>query len=156
MGIVTGTFENVSQIRKAVESGGLIDSISEILNSGIKWMKEKGYVKKETANAIKKGKDKIIKIVDKNVGEELDNQIESIEKINGYIEKWEKYYEEKNFSSMEYQYKKIQENLKKVVPLEDTLIKARKVENLHELIKSKGKDFNLSEEEKELAKMLVK
>ena len=122
----------------------------------IKWMKEKGYVKKETANAIKKGKDKIIKIVDKNVGEELDNQIESIEKINGYIEKWEKYYEEKNFSSMEYQYKKIQENLKKVVPLEDTLIKARKVENLHELIKSKGKDFNLSEEEKELAKMLVK
>ena len=57
---------------------------------------------------------------------------------------------------MEYQYKKIQENLKKVVPLEDTLIKARKVENLHELIKSKGKDFNLSEEEKELAKMLVK
>lgn len=156
IGIVTGTFENVSQIRKAVDSGGLIDSISEILNSGIKWAKDKGYVKKKTANAIKKGKDTILKIIDKNVGEELENQVESIEKINGYIEKWQKYYEEQNFSNMEYQYKKIQENLEKVIPLEDTLIKARQVENLHELIKNNGKNFDLTIEEKELSRLLVK
>ncbi len=156
IGIITGTFENVSQIKKAIKSGGLIDSISEVLNSGIKWIKEKGYVKKGTANAIKKGKDTIIKIIDKNVGNELENQIEAIDKINGYIEKWHRYYEERNFSNMEYQYKKIEENLEKVIPLEDVLTKARQVENLHELIKNNGKNFDLSEEEKNLANMLVK
>ena len=128
----------------------------KVLNSGIKWIKEKGYVKKGTANAIKKGKDTIIKIIDKNVGNELENQIEAIDKINGYIEKWHRYYEERNFSNMEYQYKKIEENLEKVIPLEDVLTKARQVENLHELIKNNGKNFDLSEEEKNLANMLVK
>ena len=56
---------------------------------------------------------------------------------------------------MEYQYEKIQEYLEEVIPLEETLKKARQLENLHELIKSKGKDFNLTEEEKELANILV-
>lgn len=155
MGIITGTFENVSQINKAIEKGGLLESISDILNSGIKWIKDKGYIKKGTANAIKKGKDTIVKIIDKNIENELEQQVEAIEKMNGYIEKWQKYYEEKNFTNMEYQYKKIQENLEKVIPIEKTLIKARQVENLHELIKNKGKDFNLSEEEKELANILI-
>lgn len=155
MGILTGTFENVSQIKKAIEKGGLLDSISDILNSGIKWIKDKGLIKKETANAIKKGKDSIIKVIDKNIENELETQVEAIDKINGYIEKWQKYYEEQNFTNMEYQYKKIEENLEKVVPIETILIKARQVENLHELIKNKGKDFNLSDEEKELANMLV-
>ena len=29
LGIVTGNFENISQIKKAVEQGGLIDTLSE-------------------------------------------------------------------------------------------------------------------------------
>lgn len=156
MGILTGTFENISQIRKAIEKGGLIDSVSDILNSGIKWMKDKGYIDKNISNALKKGKDTIVKNVEKNIGNELENQVEAIEKIDGYIEKWKKYYEEQKFSNMEYQYDKIQEYLKKVVPLETTIIKARQVENLHELIKNNGKNFDLTNEEKELSKILIK
>ena len=34
----------------------------------------------------------------------LEEQVNSIDKINGYIDKWYKYYEEKNFTRMEYQY----------------------------------------------------
>lgn len=155
MGILTGTFENVSQINKAIEKGGLIDSVSEILNTGIKWINKKGYIKKGTANALKKGKDTIVKIIDKNIENELGNQVEAINKINGYIEKWQKYYEEQNFTNMEYQFKKIEENLDKVIPLEKTIIKARQVENLHKLIKNNGKNFDLTNEEKELANILV-
>lgn len=155
-GMITGNFENVSQIKKAVEKGGLSDCISEILDEGIKWTKEKGYISKSAATAIKKGKNKVMDSITKGVENSLTNQIESIEKIDGYIDKWYKYYEEQNFSNMEYQYNKIQENLSKVMPIEETLIKARKLENLHELIKNKGKNFNLTEEEKELAEMLIK
>ena len=86
----------------------------------------------------------------------LEEQVNSIDKINGYIEKWYKYYEEKNFTRMEYQYNKIEENLNNVMPLESILKKARTVENLHELIKNNGKNFELNSNEKELAEMLTK
>lgn len=155
IGIATGTFENISQIKKAVEKGGLIDTISDILDDGIKWLKDEKIINKNTCNAIKKGKDTILDTIEKNVGESLDNQIEALEKIDGYIEKWQKYYEEQNFSGMEYQYNKIEEYLENVIPLENTLIKARQLENIHELIKNNGKNFELTEEEKELANMLI-
>ena len=94
-------------------------------------------------------------IIKDNVDDALENQVVAIEKINGYISKWQEYYLEENFTNMEYQYKKIQEYIKDVIPLEETLKKARVVENLHELIKNNGKDFDLTEQEKELAEMLT-
>lgn len=85
----------------------------------------------------------------------LDNQVEAIEKLDKYITKWNKYYNEQNFVNMEYQYSKIEEYLKEVIPLEDVLKRARAVENLHELIKNNGRNFDLTQEEKELATMLA-
>ena len=155
IGIVTGTFENISQIKKAVEKGGLIDSISDVLDNGIKWLKDKEIINKNIYNAIKKGKNTILNTIEDNIGSSLENQIEALEKIDGYIEKWQKYYEEKDFSNMEYQYKKIEEYLEKVLPLESTLTKAKQLQNIHELIKNNGKKFDLTEEEKELANMLI-
>ena len=40
-------------------------------------------------------------------------------------------------------------------PLENTLKEARIIENLHLLIKNNGQDFNLTNEQLELAKMLT-
>lgn len=154
-GIVTGSFENISQIKKAIEKGGLVDTISDILESGINWAKKNGYISKEIASTIKKGKNTMLNIVKDGIDNTLLNQVESIEKINGYVNKWKKYYDEKNFKNMEYQYEKIEENLEKVIPLEDILKKARMVENLHELIKNNGKNFDITNEEKELAEMLA-
>ena len=154
LGIITGTFDNISQINKAVEKGGLIDTISDLLNTGIDWAKKKGYISKEIASILKKGKNSIMNTIENNISENLDKQVEAVEKINNYIDKWQKYYEEKNFTNMEYQYNKIQKYIQEVIPLEETLKKARIVENLHELIKNNGKDFNITNEEKELAEML--
>lgn len=154
-GMITGTFENISQIKNVVKSGGLIDQVSDIVDSAIDWAKEKGWIKSSTAKTIKKGKNTIMKNIEKGIENTLDDQVEALEKIDGYIEKWQKYYNEQNFTNMEYQYKKIQEYLEEVIPLEETIKKARQLENLHELIKNKGKDFNLTEEEKELANLLT-
>ena len=52
---------------------------------------------------------------------------------------------------MEKEYKKIESSLKELVPLENTLKNARQIETLHELIRNNGQNFNLSEEEIELA-----
>ena len=155
MGIVTGTFDNISQVKKAIKSGGLIDAVSDLIDSAIDWSKKHGYIKKGTSAIIKKGKNTIMKTIKQGVDNSLENQVEAIEKIDGYISKWYKYYEEKNFQNMEYQYNKIEQNLQKILPIEDILKKARVIENLHELIKNNGKNFEISKQEQELAEMLA-
>ncbi len=154
-GIVTGNFENISQIKDAIKKGGLLDTVSDLLSTGIDWARRKGYISNSTSNLIERGKNTIMSTITNNIEETLGNQIEAVEKMDGYIDKWYKYYEEKNFNNMEYQYDKIQEYIKNVIPLEETLKKARTVENLHELIKNNGKKFDISNEEKELAEMLA-
>ena len=96
-----------------------------------------------------------MKTIKTGVDNTLDNQVEAIEKLDKYITKWNKYYNEQNFVNMEYQYSKIEEYLKEVFPLEDVLKRARAVENLHKLIKNNGRNFDLTQEEKELATMLA-
>lgn len=96
-----------------------------------------------------------MKTIKTGVDNTLDNQVEAIEKLDKYITKWNKYYNEQNFVNMEYQYSKIEEYLKEVFPLEDVLKRARAVENLHELIKNNGRNFDLTQEEKELATKLA-
>lgn len=155
LGIFTGKFENVSQIKEAVKKGGLIDSISDVLDWGIKKAKENKLIKSSTATLIKKGKNKILNNISDNIENNLDSQVESVEKIDKYITKWNEYYNEQDFTNMQKQYTKIEKELEKITPLESTINKARVVENLHNLIKNNGKNFNLSQEELELANKLI-
>ena len=52
-------------------------------------------------------------------------------------------------------YTRIENEMKKIIPIQDVLNKVEQVENLQELIVNNGGNFNLSEEEIELSTMLV-
>lgn len=155
MGLVTGKFDNVTQMQTAIEKGGLIDTISNCIDFGLKVGKHAGIVPKEVEGIIKSGKNILMNNIEHNIESTLTTQLKGIEKVNKYIENWNTYYKEQNFSKMELEYDKIREKLKDLVPIEETLKKAHQVENLHKLIRSKGRDFNLSKEEIELAKKLT-
>lgn len=154
IGIVTGKFENVSQIQSAIEKGGLIDTISDCIDFGLKVAKQTGVLPKEVESIIRSGKNILIDNIESNIESTLTTQLKGIEKINQYIKNWNEYYKQQNFTKMELEYDKIREKLKDLVPLEEILIKAHQVENLHKLIKNNGRNFNISEEEIELAKKL--
>ena len=68
--------------------------------------------------------------------------------------KIKEFYKNKDFQGMEKEYKKIRNNLEKLVPIENTINAAKKIEVLHNLIKNNGQNFNLTEEQIELAKKL--
>lgn len=154
MGLLTGKFENVSQIQTAIESGGMLDTISDGIDFGIKVARQAGILPQNVASIIKSGKNIIMNNIESNIENTLTTQLKGIEKVNEYIENWNQYYKEQNFSKMQLEYDKIGTKLKELVPIEETLQKARQVQTLHKLIKSKGIDFNLSDEEIELAKKL--
>lgn len=154
MGIVTGKFDNITQIQTAIEKGGLIDTISDGIDFGLKVAKQSGILPREVESIIKSGKNILISNIESNIENTLTTQIKGIEMVNKYINNWNAYYKEQNFYKMELEYDKIRERLKDLVPIEETLKKAHQVENLHKLIKNNGRDFNLSQEEIELAKKL--
>ena len=153
-GIVTGKFENINQINEAVKNGGIIDSLSEVFDSVLDQLKEHEKINNTTYNLIKNGKDSILNNIEKNIRGTLTNQITASQKMEDYINNWKEYFDKKDFSGMEREYKKIKTELKELVPIENTINSARNIELLHNLIKNNGQNFNLSQEEIELANKL--
>lgn len=154
MGIFTGNFENISQMQKAIESGGLIDGISSLLDTVVDKIQSTGIVNGRIANTIKQGKDVILNNIESNIEKNFSDQINGLENMDTYISNWKKDFENKDFEKMEIEYKKIEEALKNLVPLENVINQARTIENLHNLIKNNGQNFELSKEQLELAEKL--
>ena len=142
IGIFTGNFENVTQIQKVVKNGGIIDKVSDVLDVVIEKGEEKGKINNTIGKALKKGKTSILSSVERNIEATLNNQINSAKNVEKYINNWKEYY-------------KMEKELKKLVPIENTINNARYIENIHNLIKNNGKNFDLSSEELELAKKLA-
>lgn len=156
IGIITGKFENITQMQEAVKSGGIIDNISIVLDSVVNKIHSKGVINSGVAKTIKQGKNTILKNIEKNIENTFNSQIKSLNNTEKNIENWKKYYNNRNFEGMEKEYKKIQKELNNLAPIEKTINDARTIENLHLLIKNNGQNFELSNEQIELAQKLGK
>ena len=153
-GIITGNFETVEQIQMAVKNGGILDKTSELLDNIISIVKQKNLINNTTASLIKQGKNSIISSISNKIEETLTNQIKAVEKIEKYTNNWNTAYGIQDFDKMENAYKNIKNNLEKTIPLEKIISNARTIENIHNLIKNNGKNFNLSQEKIALANRL--
>ena len=151
IGIVTGNFENISQVKSAIKSGGIIDSISDLLDDIFDKVRDSGKVNDTIMDLIENGKDSILNNIENNIEDTLNKQIESIEDLEDYITNWKEDYNNKDFNSMEKEYKKIKNELKDLIPIQNTLNDANTIEILHNLVKNNNGNFNLSKEELELA-----
>ncbi len=155
LGMFTGKFDNIEQARTVIKSGGLIDSVSDLLDNGVSLAQKSGKISSSVASLIRKGKNVILDTINSNIESNFDNQIKSLEKVSKYTSNWKEYYKEKDFEGMEREYKKVKTEMKNIMPMENTIKEARILENLHTLIKNKGGDFNLTQEEVELANSLI-
>ena len=154
IGIVTGNFENINQMQNAVKTGGLIDGISSLVDIVVDKVKEAGLINNTVAKTIKQGKGIILNNVEKNIENTFNKQNEAIEYTNKYINNWKNYFENKDFEGMEKELKKIEKQMKNIVPIEKTISEARTIEILHNLIKNNGQNFNLTQEQLELVEKL--
>lgn len=155
LGIFTGNFENVSQVQNAISSGGIIDSVSDLLDLGVEQAVKNDLIPNDVGLIIKRGKNVILDNVSSNIENTLTEQVKGIEKLEKYTNNWNQYYKNKNFEGMEREFDKMQEQLKVLLPLEDILKKARQIENVHNLIKNNGQQFDISENQLQLSQILV-
>lgn len=155
IGIFTGNFESISQMQNAVEEGGLIDGLSSLLDTVVDKVNQKGIINYNIANTIKQGKDVILSSIENNIEEKFKEQNIGVENIEKYMNHWKESFNNKDFKSMEQEYHKIETILNNLVPIEKTINQARIIENLHNLIKNNGQDFNLNQEQLALAEKLI-
>ena len=155
IGIFTGNFENISQMQNAVQSGGLIDGVSSLLDTVVEKVQQTGIIDYNIANALKQGKNIILNNIESKIEKTFTSQLESMENLENYMNEWKKDFEKKDFNQMEKTYQKLENELKNLIPIEKTISQARIIENLHTLIKNNGQDFNLSAEQIALAEKLI-
>lgn len=155
IGIFTGNFENMTQVRTAVSDGGIIDTMDDILNKVINKAYEEGYINKSISTVIKNGKNILLENISSNIKKELDEQTNTVQKLERYVDNWKEYYNNKDFDGMTKEYNKIEKQLDNIIPLENILKATREVEALHNLIKNNGQNFNITDDEKKLAEKLA-
>ncbi len=152
IGIFTGNFENISQIQKIIKNGGILDSISNLLDIVLERLKKSGKINYSIGRIIKNGKDSILNSVEDKLENTIKEQKNIEKNIDIYIQQWKDAYSNKNINEMEKAYKKIEIKIKQLVPIEEKLKEAREIENIHQLIISRGNDFNLTENDIDLIK----
>ena len=150
IGIVTGDFENISQIEMAVKKGGLLDKTSELIDFALNIANQKNLISKDITSVIKTGKNTIINTMEDKIEKTLTTQIKAIENIEKYCDIWKDAFNNQDITKMENAIKNIDKNLGKIVPLESVLNNAKTIENLHNIIKNTG-SFEISEETMQLA-----
>lgn len=154
IGIFTGNFENISQMQDAVKSGGVIDGISTLLDSVINRTRKAGLIDNNVSSLIKRGKNIILNNVENNIENTFKKQYQNLEDMNQYIDNWKNSFKNQDFAKMEREYKKLEKQLQQIAPIEKTINEAKTIEVLHNLIKNNGQDFNLTNEQLELAERL--
>ena len=154
LGIVTGKFENLSQAHTAVKKGGIIDGISEVIDNVLESSTKNELISKGTGKLIKKGKNAILDTISSNIEEKFMQEMNSMEKVSKYISNWKNCYNLKDTEGMEREYKKLKKQMDTIMALDSTISEAKKIENIHNLLKNKGADYKLSEEEKQLINIL--
>ena len=125
IGIVTGNFENINQMQSAIQAGGVIDSVSLVIDEVVNRLKKAGIINNTIASTVKQGKNVILNNVENNIQKTFSNQIKSMDNIQKNISRWKEGFENKDFSTMEKEYKKIKVEIKNLAPIEKTISDAR-------------------------------
>ena len=156
IGIVTGEFENISQVQAAVEKGGIIETLSNVIDTVLDKCSQNNLLSPNIVNVIKQGKNIILDNVSSNIENMMTEQIKSVETIQTLSNNWRSYYMQKNFDGMEKEMQKLEKEMKKIIPLENLIKGAREIQNMHQLIKNNGQVFELTENQINAIKALAK
>ena len=92
IGIITGNFENISQVQTAVKNGGIIDGVSDLVDTILNKTVKTGNLSYGVANTIRKGKNVILNSITIKIEEEFNSQLDAAEKLQKYSNNWKEYY----------------------------------------------------------------
>lgn len=149
-GIFTGKFESVEQVKRLIQTDGILDGTSEIIDKILKTLLNKKKISKSTYNLIKTGKKEIMNSLENELESYYKIDTYSLEKIEEYCQEWKENYSKENYKEMQKSINKIKQRLDKNESIEKIIKQAREIEKIQKYIEEKGSIENLSESEKKL------
>lgn len=111
LGIVTGNFESISQMNNVIKNGGILDSLSDVIELTLNKMVQKGAINTDVSRIIKQGKNTILNSIESSIDKSLANQQETAERLEKALYNWKEDYNNHDFNSMEKEFKKIEKEL---------------------------------------------
>lgn len=154
--LVNNKFDSVQQVKDTLISGNFINGIDTLLDKEINKLGEKELINEKSANKLKKEKNTIIEKIEDNLELSFNKQEIDVNKIEKNISNWKSAFNNQDYNLMKKEYKEIKKIMETVMPLESIIDEYKTIQNLQELIKNNGKNFDLSQEEMELANKLIK
>lgn len=155
LGIFNGNFSDINQAEKAVMQGGIIDGISNVIDFVLDKVNKNSILPKEIVNMIKDGKDYLLDVMENKIKDNFNLQVSSLSNVNNYMNSWNNYYSSENLEKMNETYEKMQDELGQILPLEEVIRSAKEIENLQTIIQNNNGDFEISNEQIELSKLLI-
>lgn len=155
IGLINKNFENISQVESVIKNGGGMDKISDLLDKGIDNSQKINTIDENTTQKIKNEKNIILENIEQNLEKSLKNQKKNIEKFENYVSNWKDAFKNQNYNTMKKEYNKMVKFKDKLMINESILNDFKMIENIQNLLKNNGNNFDLSEEEIELANKLV-
>ena len=149
-GIFTGKFESVEQVKRLIQTDGILDGTSEIIDKILKNLLNKKKISKSTYNLIKTGKKEIMNSLENELESYYKIDTYSLEKIEEYCQEWKENYFKGNYKEMQKSINKIKQRLDKNESIEKIIKQAREIEKIQKYIEEKGSIENLSESERML------
>ena len=153
-GIFTGEFENIKQINYAISNGGIIDTVSDLIDFAADKAYNLSFINNTIKTAIKEGKNIILDNVSNNIEKEITSQTNLLNTVQEHVDNWKNYYSNKDFNNMEKEVNYISSQKDKIVPIENLIKEINEIETLHNLIKNNNQNFDISEQEIEAIKRL--
>lgn len=141
LGIFDKNYVSIEQVGESLDKGELIDGISSSIDFVLDKVEDSKIISNNITSLIRNGKDFILGNINNDIKNEFSKEIESLKKIEKYINNWENYYAEKNINGLTKEFNKIEKQMKNIIPLENIVNNVKKIQNINELIKNTD-DFN--------------
>ncbi|MCI8965680.1 MAG: hypothetical protein HFJ43_04985 [Clostridia bacterium] len=140
-------------MKLVTKNGGILDFISFIVDKGISSLNKYTDIDSNVLNLISSSKNLLIEQISSNIEDQFGRQLENMEKLEKYCDKWKNAYSNKNIEEMNKEYKKIKICENKVIQIKQVLDKVKVIENINSIINNSN-NFNLTSDELELAKKI--
>lgn len=129
-------FKNLKSAQNALIEGNVIGEISNSLDLVLDKAKETNIIPENITTMIKEGKNVVLKNISSNINKEFEQQTKALNKLEKYIDNWKNHYKNKNIDGLNNEYKKIEKQMNKILPLENIIKNVNIIRNINELIQN--------------------
>lgn len=142
MGLFNGNFNNSKELEQATKNVELYNMVEQLVNKGIDRAIKSKKINKDLGNFLKDTNSVIVENFSKDLNKSILKENKNFEKLDQYNKDWENAWLDRDIEKMEKALENINKMLEKLTKYKDPIIKADRLNELHNhIVKSGNFDY---------------